>query len=104
MLNTAKGPAVRALRAQADKFYTSGRCAAPWKIRQICIYSDMVERILVRGGRVTGVVTRTGAEYAAQAISFNIGNIFVRADYYRSTAPSRRSQRATGQYAAFRLF
>ncbi|NLM51653.1 MAG: tRNA uridine-5-carboxymethylaminomethyl(34) synthesis enzyme MnmG [Firmicutes bacterium] len=74
MLNTAKGPAVRALRAQADKQLYQ------WEMRRtlentpnLHLQQAMVERILVRGGRVTGVVTQTGAEFAAEAVVLTSG-------------------------------
>lgn len=69
MLNTKKGPAVRALRAQTDRKLYS------WRMRQLLerqprlyLREGCVESILVRGGRVKGVTLRTGEEVEAQRV------------------------------------
>ena len=74
MLNTGKGPAVHALRAQADKKMYM------WLMRQtlqntpnLDLKEAMVERFQVRGGRIQGVVTGTGALYRAQAVVLTTG-------------------------------
>ena len=90
MLNTAKGPAVHALRAQADKRLYQ------WEMRHtlentpnLHLRQDMVERIVVRGGRVSGVVTRTGARYRADKViittgTYLRGRIIIGPVHYRS--------------------
>lgn len=74
MLNTAKGPAVQALRAQADKniYHVNMK----WVLENqpnLDVKQVMVEKILVEGERVTGVVGRTGAVFKAQAVIVTTG-------------------------------
>jgi len=74
MLNSSKGPAVRALRAQADK----KRYA--WMMRQVLentpnldIKQSLVEEVLVRGDRVVGVRTSYDQLYTARAVVLTTG-------------------------------
>ena len=68
-LNTGKGPAVRALRAQADKKeYQREMLYTIMNQERLDLKQAMVERILARNGRVVGVVTRTGAVYSCRAV------------------------------------
>jgi tRNA uridine 5-carboxymethylaminomethyl modification enzyme len=74
LLNDSKGPAVQALRAQADK----KRYA--WTMRQVLentpgldIKQSLVEGVLVEGDRVTGVRTTYGQTYAARAVVLTTG-------------------------------
>ena len=74
MLNRSKGPAVHALRAQADK----KRYA--WTMRQalentpnLDIKQSIVEEVLVTGDRVTGVRTSYGQAYTARAVVLTTG-------------------------------
>lgn len=74
MLNTGKGPAVRALRAQADKYAYSAYMKQ--KLEQtphLTLRQAMVERLWVEDGVVKGVVTRTGARYGARAVVLTTG-------------------------------
>ncbi|WP_188880536.1 tRNA uridine-5-carboxymethylaminomethyl(34) synthesis enzyme MnmG [Alicyclobacillus cellulosilyticus] len=74
MLNTGKGPAVQALRAQADKaLYGRTMKHTLEHTPNLDLRQGMVEEILARGGRVYGVVTKTGAEYHAQAVVLTTG-------------------------------
>ncbi|AGL03976.1 tRNA uridine-5-carboxymethylaminomethyl(34) synthesis enzyme MnmG [Desulfoscipio gibsoniae] len=74
MLNTAKGPAVQALRAQADKnFYHLNMKWILENQNNLDVKQVMVERILVQGGRVTGVVGQTGAVFNAHAVIIATG-------------------------------
>ncbi|MHB0912769.1 MAG: tRNA uridine-5-carboxymethylaminomethyl(34) synthesis enzyme MnmG [Armatimonadota bacterium] len=72
MLNTAKGPAVRALRAQADKRLYSATMRAVVE-REVHVTQGMVERILVEDGAAVGVRTQTGVEYAGRAVVVTTG-------------------------------
>ncbi|GMA50748.1 tRNA uridine 5-carboxymethylaminomethyl modification enzyme MnmG [Alicyclobacillus contaminans] len=74
MLNTGKGPAVQALRAQADKSLYG--LTMKYKIENepnLSLKQGMVDEILTEGGRVKGVVTKSGAEYHAQTIVLTTG-------------------------------
>ncbi|SFU62291.1 tRNA uridine-5-carboxymethylaminomethyl(34) synthesis enzyme MnmG [Alicyclobacillus macrosporangiidus] len=74
MLNTGKGPAVQALRAQADKALYG--LTMKWTLESqpnLSLKQGMVEEILTQNGRVKGVVTKSGAEYHAKAIVLTTG-------------------------------
>jgi len=69
MLNTSKGPAVRALRAQADKFEYQNRMKKALEDEpNLLLRQALVERLLIdEDGRCVGVVTNTGAEYRSSS-------------------------------------
>lgn len=74
MLNTGKGPAVRALRAQADKaLYSQEMKHTVENQENLTLRQAMVEEILVDDGKVTGVKVTTGAKYVAQAVIVTTG-------------------------------
>jgi len=74
MLNTGKGPAVRALRAQADKKKYQIEMRATVETQDnLEIKQATVEAILVEGYRVRGVVTTTGAMFRARAVVVTTG-------------------------------
>jgi tRNA uridine 5-carboxymethylaminomethyl modification enzyme len=74
MLNTGKGPAVQALRAQADKaLYGLTMKYTLENTPNLHLKQGMVEEILTEGGRVKGVVTKTGAEYHAKTVVLTTG-------------------------------
>lgn len=70
MLNTGKGPAVYALRAQADKHAYQKRMATVLQNQEnLAVKQALVEKILVGDKReVQGIVTETGAIYRAPVI------------------------------------
>ncbi len=74
MLNTSKGPAVRALRVQCDKKLY--RLAMQQTLREqpgLDVAQGTVDRLLTEGGRVTGLVTGTGEQVAARAVILTSG-------------------------------
>ncbi|SDX28000.1 tRNA uridine 5-carboxymethylaminomethyl modification enzyme [Marininema mesophilum] len=74
MLNTGKGPAVYALRAQADKvLYQQEMKKALEEEPHLTLHQNMVERLIVEDGVCKGVVTRTGALYYATAVVLTTG-------------------------------
>ncbi|MBN6187294.1 tRNA uridine-5-carboxymethylaminomethyl(34) synthesis enzyme MnmG [Aneurinibacillus sp. BA2021] len=74
MLNTGKGPAVHALRAQADKFlYQHTMKQTIENTENIVLRQGMVEDLLVENGVCKGVITKTGAEYEAKAVILTTG-------------------------------
>ncbi|MBG9549977.1 tRNA uridine-5-carboxymethylaminomethyl(34) synthesis enzyme MnmG [Cytobacillus firmus] len=74
MLNTGKGPAVRALRAQADKFtYQHEMKKTLENERNLTLIQGMVERLIVEDGECRGVVTQTGALYHSKAVVITTG-------------------------------
>ncbi|MFB4161510.1 tRNA uridine-5-carboxymethylaminomethyl(34) synthesis enzyme MnmG [Geomicrobium sp. JSM 1781026] len=74
MLNTGKGPAVRALRAQADKFeYQHEMKKTLENTENLTLRQGLVERLIIEDGECKGVVTNTGAHYRAQAVIVTTG-------------------------------
>ncbi len=74
LLNTGKGPAVHALRAQADKaLYSLTMKHTIENTPNLTLRQGMVEELLVEGDRIKGVVTKTGAEYHGQAVVLTTG-------------------------------
>lgn len=74
MLNTGKGPAVRALRAQADKhLYSSMMKKTLESTPNLTLRQGLVERLLIEDGECTGVITNTGAVYRAKAVIITTG-------------------------------
>lgn len=69
MLNTAKGPAVHSLRAQQDKYqYQLRMRKALFSQDRLSIRQGEAARILVNGGRASGVALRSGAVIHARAV------------------------------------
>jgi tRNA uridine 5-carboxymethylaminomethyl modification enzyme len=74
MLNTGKGPAVRALRAQADKFlYQHEMKKTMEQEENITLRQAMVDRLLMVDGVCKGVITETHSEYHAKAVVITTG-------------------------------
>jgi tRNA uridine 5-carboxymethylaminomethyl modification enzyme len=74
MLNTAKGPAVHSLRAQADKrAYQRRMLAALLNQPGLELRQAEVSQLITRGGRIVGVKTLTGAEIACRAVVIATG-------------------------------
>lgn len=74
MLNTGKGPAVHALRAQADKFlYQHFMKQTIEETDHLTLRQGMVEDLIIEDGVCVGVVTKTGAEYRAKAVVVTTG-------------------------------
>ena len=74
MLNTGKGPAVRALRAQADKeLYSKEMRKTVENQDNLTLRQTMIDEILVENGKVVGVRTATHQEYGAKAVIVTTG-------------------------------
>ena len=74
MLNTGKGPAVRALRAQADKeVYSKEMRKTVENQENLTLRQTMINEILVEDGKVIGVKTATNQEFAAKAVIVTTG-------------------------------
>lgn len=74
MLNTGKGPAVHALRAQADKFlYQHTMKETIEKQEHLTLRQGMAEDLIVEDGVCKGVITKTGAEYRAKTVVLTTG-------------------------------
>ena len=74
MLNRGKGPAVHSLRAQADRRRYQEYMKHTLELQEhLELKQAMITRVLTKEGRVTGVVTRLGAEYGAKAVIIATG-------------------------------
>lgn len=74
MLNTGKGPAVQALRAQADKYlYQHMMKETIENTPNLILRQAMVEELIVEDGICQGVVTKTGAEYYSKTVVLTTG-------------------------------
>ncbi len=74
LLNTAKGPAVHALRAQTDKkAYQAGMKQVIERQPLLDLKQATVERLLVEQGKICGIVTSTGARFEARAVVLTTG-------------------------------
>ncbi|BDD41630.1 tRNA uridine-5-carboxymethylaminomethyl(34) synthesis enzyme MnmG [Streptococcus ruminantium] len=74
MLNMGKGPAVRALRAQADKAeYAAEMKRTVEHQDNLTLRQTMIDEILVEDGKVVGVRTATNQLFSAKAIVVTTG-------------------------------
>ncbi len=74
MINTSKGPAVRALRAQCDKKIYRRVMQETLRAQPgLQIRGGTVDRILTQGGTVTGIVTDSGTPIEARAVVLTSG-------------------------------
>ena len=74
MLNTGKGPAVQALRAQADKkLYQLVMKETCENTKNLDVKQLLVESLMVEGNMVKGVETETGEQYLAENVIIATG-------------------------------
>lgn len=74
MLNTGKGPAVRALRAQADKWqYHEHMKDVIENTPNLTLRQAVVDELVVEDGVCKGVITNTGAKYHAKSVVLTTG-------------------------------
>lgn len=74
MLNTSKGPAVRALRAQADKFmYANEMKKTIEQEENLDLKQGIAEELVIEEGIAKGIITNTGAIYRAGAVILTAG-------------------------------
>ncbi|MGB5494162.1 MAG: tRNA uridine-5-carboxymethylaminomethyl(34) synthesis enzyme MnmG [Sedimenticolaceae bacterium] len=73
-LNSRKGPAVRATRAQADRaLYKAAVRDALQNEPNLDLFQQAVDDLIVEGERVTGVVTQMGLRFRASAVILTVG-------------------------------
>lgn len=73
-LNSRKGPAVRATRAQADRaLYKAAVRSALENQQNLDIFQQSVDDLIVEQDRVTGVVTEMGLKFEASAVVLTVG-------------------------------
>ncbi|MGE7862991.1 tRNA uridine-5-carboxymethylaminomethyl(34) synthesis enzyme MnmG [Bacillus mobilis] len=100
MLNTGKGPAVRALRAQADKFsYQHELKKTIEETPNLTLFQGMVERLIVEDGECKGVITQSGAEYTAKTVVITTGTFLrgeiIMGDLKYSSGPNNQQPSIT---------
>jgi len=73
-LNTKKGPAVRATRAQADKALYRARMKRVLESEpRLACRQGSVERLIIADGAVRGVETQIGEQFAAESVILTTG-------------------------------
>ncbi|MGB2537538.1 tRNA uridine-5-carboxymethylaminomethyl(34) synthesis enzyme MnmG [Hafnia paralvei] len=74
ILNSSKGPAVRATRAQADRvLYRQAVRTALENQPNLMIFQQAVEDLIVENDRVVGAVTQMGLKFRAKAVVLTVG-------------------------------
>ena len=74
MLNTGKGPAVQALRAQADKpLYIQEMKRIIENEENLTLHQGMVDSLIIEDGVCKGVVTETKVAYHAETVIVTTG-------------------------------
>jgi len=73
-LNSRKGPAVRATRAQADRvLYRQAIRQTLENQRGLTLFQQAVDELLIQGDRVNGVQTRMGLRFHAPCVVLTVG-------------------------------
>ena len=74
ILNSSKGPAVRATRAQADRIRYKAFVRNKLENQaNLQLFQQAVDDLLVQGDKVVGVVTKIGIEFRAQTVVLTAG-------------------------------
>lgn len=74
ILNSSKGPAVRATRAQADRLlYKQAIRSRLENQPNLWLFQQAVEDLMVEGDRVVGAVTQVGLRFRARAVVLTAG-------------------------------
>lgn len=74
VLNSRKGPAVRATRAQADRaLYKAAVRLILENQPNLTIFQQSVDDLVVEGGRVTGVITQMGLCFSGKTVVLTAG-------------------------------
>ncbi|MGQ0509885.1 MAG: tRNA uridine-5-carboxymethylaminomethyl(34) synthesis enzyme MnmG [Betaproteobacteria bacterium] len=73
-LNSSKGPAVRATRAQADRVLYRRAIRRRLEYQpNLTLFQQAVDDILIEGGRATGVVTQLGIRFCGRTVVLTAG-------------------------------
>ena len=74
ILNSSKGPAVRATRAQADRILYKAAVRRRLENQpNLTLFQQAVDDLMVEGDRVVGAVTQIGIRFRAQAVVLTAG-------------------------------
>ena len=73
-LNSSKGPAVRATRAQADRLLYKAAIREKLENQEnLKIFQQEVEDLIIENDRVVGVITKMGVRFSAKTIVLTVG-------------------------------
>ena len=90
MLNSAKGPAVRALRAQADKItYPKEMLKTLKSESNLIIKESLVEDLIVENNKVNGVILENGEKIESKIVILTTGT-YLKADILVGDTRTRR--------------
>ncbi len=74
ILNSSRGPAVRATRAQADRvLYKQAILGLLQKQENLSILQQTVDDLIIKNNKVTGIVTNIGNKLTANAVILTVG-------------------------------
>ncbi|HET9642640.1 MAG TPA: tRNA uridine-5-carboxymethylaminomethyl(34) synthesis enzyme MnmG [Burkholderiaceae bacterium] len=74
VLNSSKGPAVRATRAQADRvLYKAAARRRLENQANLWLFQQAVDDLMIEGNRVVGAITQVGIRFRAQAVVLTAG-------------------------------
>jgi tRNA uridine 5-carboxymethylaminomethyl modification enzyme len=74
VLNSSKGPAVRATRAQADRLLYKRAIRSRLENQpNLTLFQQAVDDLMLEGDRVSGVVTELGVRFSARAVVLTTG-------------------------------
>ena len=74
ILNSSKGPAVRATRAQADRILYKAAIRSRLENQpNLWLFQQAVDDLMLEGGRVVGAVTQIGLQFRARAVVLTAG-------------------------------
>ena len=77
ILNSSKGPAVRATRAQADRILYKAAIRHRLENQEnLWLFQQAVEDIILDGDRVTGVVTQIGLRFESTSVVLTAGTFW----------------------------
>jgi tRNA uridine 5-carboxymethylaminomethyl modification enzyme len=104
-LNASKGAAVRATRAQADRgLYRRAIRQLLDAQRNLALFQQGVDDLLLSGNRVTGVVTQAGQRFHARAVVLTVGTFLAgRIHVGEEQSPGGRAGDPPAQALAARL-
>ncbi len=96
LLNTGKGPAVQALRAQCDKeLYSQAMRETLESAPNLTLHEGMAEDLILEDGQAVGLTTQAGEQFTARSVVITIGT-FLRGMMHRGaeqTAGGRLGER-----------
>jgi len=74
ILNSSKGPAVRATRAQADRILYKKEIREMLENQEnLLLFQQAVDDFIIENGRITGVITQSGLKFFAKTVVLTAG-------------------------------